>query len=179
MELKGFFSEFRLYICNELVSKIPSHSLRNFYYRKVMGFTFGHNCSVHMHCFFDCAKNIVIGKNSVINAKCRLDNRGRINIGANVSISQDVLILTADHDVASADFAGRNLSVNIGDYVWIGTRATILPGVNIGEGALIAAGAIVTKDVMPYSIVAGIPAKIIKMRRKDLTYETSYRRLFQ
>jgi len=179
MELKGFFSEIRLYICNELVSKIPSHSLRNIYYRKVMGFAFGNNCSVHMHCFFDCAKNIIIGKNSVINAKCRLDNRGRIIIGANVSISQEVLILTADHDVGSADFAGRNLTVNIEDYVWIGTRATILPGVNIGEGALIAAGAVVTKDVVPYAIVAGVPAKIIKMRRKDLTYETSYRRLFQ
>jgi len=179
MALKGFFSEFRLYLCNEWVSKIPSHSMRNFYYRKVMGFGLGEHCSIHMHCSFDCAQNITIGNNSVINAKCRLDNRGRITIGENVSISQEVLILTADHDVNSAEFQGRNLAVSIEDYVWIGTRATILPGVTVGKGALIAAGAVVTKDVLPYTIVAGVPAKIIKMRREDLNYKTEYRRLLQ
>ncbi|MEJ7560469.1 MAG: acyltransferase [Pedobacter sp.] len=144
-----------------------------------MNFNIGEHCSVHMHCSFDCAKNLSIGKNSVVNAKCRLDNRGRIVIGENVSISQEVLILTADHDVDAADFAGRSLTVHIEDYVWIGTRAIILPGITIGKGALIAAGAVVTKDVIPYAIVAGVPARVIKMRRTDLKYETKYRRLFQ
>jgi acetyltransferase-like isoleucine patch superfamily enzyme len=179
MALKEIVSEFRLYIGNEWISRIPSHRFRNFYYRKVMGFDIGKDCSIHMHCSFDCAKNLVIGTNSVINAKCRLDNRGAIRIGENVSVSQEVIILTADHDVNAADFAGRSLAVSIDDYVWIGTRATILPGVTIGKGALIAAGAMVTKDVLPYAIVAGVPAKLIKMRREDLTYETKYRRLFQ
>lgn len=177
--IKNFLSEFRIYICNEWIATFPSHRLRNFYYRSVMKFNIAESCSVHMHCVFDCAENLVMGQNSVINAKCRLDNRGGIVIGANVSISQEVLILTADHDVNAADFAGRSLAVHIEDYVWIGTRAVILPGVTIGKGALIAAGAVVTKDVIPYAIVAGVPAKVIKMRRTDLNYETKYRRLFQ
>lgn len=174
-----FFSELRIYLCNEWIAAIPSHRFRNFYYRKAMNFHMGDFSSIHMHTVFDCAKNLVIGRNTVINAKCRLDNRGGIVIGENVSISQEVLILTADHDVAAADFAGRSLPVHIEDYVWIGTRAVILPGVTIGKGALIAAGAVVTKDVIPYAVVAGVPAKLIKMRRTDLTYDTKYRRLLQ
>jgi acetyltransferase-like isoleucine patch superfamily enzyme len=176
---KTFLSELRIYICNEWIATIPSHSVRNFYYRRVMKFKFEQSCAIHMHGVFDCAENLVIGENSVINAKCRLDNRGGIFIGQNVSISQEVLILTADHDVSASDFAGRSFPVTIEDYVWIGTRAVILPGVTIGKGALIAAGAVVTKDVIPYAIVAGVPAKVIKMRRTDLNYETKYRRLFQ
>jgi acetyltransferase-like isoleucine patch superfamily enzyme len=177
--LSTFLAELRLYLSNEWISAIPSHTFRNFYYKKVMKFKVDTSCSIHMHNVFDCAANFVMGKNSVINAKCRLDNRGGIVIGENVSISQEVLILTADHDVDASDFAGRSFGVNIEDYVWIGTRAVILPGVNIGKGALVAAGAVVTKDVIPYAIVAGVPAKVIKMRRTDLTYETNYRRLFQ
>jgi acetyltransferase-like isoleucine patch superfamily enzyme len=179
MGLKEIVSELRLYIGNEWISKFPSHRVRNFYYRKIMGFKIGKDCSIHMHCAFDCAQNLVVGKNSVINSRCRLDNRGSITIGENVSISQEVIILTADHDVNAADFAGRSMEVIINDYVWIGTRATILPGITVGKGALIAAGAMVTKDVIPYAVVAGIPAKVIKMRREDLIYETKYKRLFQ
>jgi acetyltransferase-like isoleucine patch superfamily enzyme len=177
--LGSFFSEFRLYICNEWIATFPSHRVRNFYYRKVMKFDIGRNSSLHMKCTFDCASNLSIGKDSVINPRCRLDNRGKILIGNNVSISQEVIILTADHDLDTPDFAGRNLTVQIEDYVWIGTRALILPGVTIGKGALVAAGALVSKDVMPYSVVAGVPAKVIKTRRKDLNYDTSYKRLFQ
>ncbi|PTT02660.1 acyltransferase [Pedobacter sp. HMWF019] len=177
--LKGLLSEWRLYLCNEWVAGFPSQRIRNFYYRKIMHLDLGTGCSVFMHCSFDCARNLSIGANSVINQKCRLDNRGRISIGENVSISQEVLILTADHDTEAADFKGREKPVRIEDFVWIGTRAIILPGVTIGYGALIAAGAVVNKDVAPYSIVGGVPAKLLKTRRKDLNYQTKYKRLFQ
>lgn len=179
MKIKEFVSELRLYLCNEWIAKFPSHTVRDFYYKKVMKFNIGRECSIHMSTSFDCAQNFSIGTNSVINPRCRMDNRGGISIGENVSISQEVIILTADHDVDAADFAGRNKSVRIEDYVWIGTRVTILPGVTLGKGALVAAGAVVTKDVIPYGIVAGVPAKVIKMRRTDLNYRTDYRRLFQ
>lgn len=179
MKVSVFLSELRLYLCNTFVAKFPSHSIREFYYSKVMKFQLGTESSILMNCSFDCASNFKIGKNSVINPKCRLDNRGTIIIGENVSISQEVIILTADHDVDTADFAGRNKIVHIDDYVWIGTRVTILPGVTVGKGALIAAGSVVTKDVAPYTLVAGIPARFIRARRQDLSYETSYRRIFQ
>jgi len=176
---KRLLSEFRLYLCNEWIAGFPSQRIRNFYYRKVMHLSLGPGCSIFMHCSFDCAKNLSIGANSVINQKCRLDNRGGISIGENVSISQEVLILTADHDTEATDFKGREKPVHIEDFVWIGTRAIILPGVTIGYGALIAAGAVVAKDVAPYSIMGGVPAKLIKARRKDLNYQTKYKRLFQ
>ncbi|WP_333480017.1 acyltransferase [Allocoleopsis sp.] len=131
-----------------------------------------------MGAWFDAPKNFKVGKHSVINQKCRLDNRGGITIGENVSISAEVCILTADHDLQSWDFAGRTRPVHIEDYVFIGTRAVILPGVTLGKGCAVAAGAIVTKSVSPCTIVAGVPAKPIGKRQPDLQYRLSYRRLF-
>ncbi|WP_422393849.1 acyltransferase [Phormidium tenue] len=119
-----------------------------------------------------------MGENSVINQKCRIDNRGRVEIGKNVSISAEVCIITADHDLQSANFAGRIRSVLIDDYVFVGARALILPGVRLGKGSAVAAGAVVTKNVLPYTIVAGVPAKPISMREKSLNYTINYRRLF-
>ena len=108
-----------------------------------------------------------------------MDNKSSIAIGNNVSISQEVMVLSADHDPDSPVFKSRDLPVIINDYVFIGTRAMILPGVTIGEGAVIAAGAVVTKDVAPYTIVGGVPAKFIRTRPKGLSYQLSYRRLLQ
>lgn len=144
-----------------------------------MEFTIGKHSTFFMRCVFDFKKGLIIGENSVVNARCRIDNRGGVRIGDNVSISSDVTILTADHDMDSPTFAGRNRPVIIGDYVWVGTAAMIMPGVSIGKGAVIAAGSIVTKNVAPYHVVAGIPAKFIKERKRDLIYKASYKRLFQ
>lgn len=171
-------SELRLYLCNEWISCIPGYWLRHCYYRVLMKFELGAGCSVMMHTRFDQAGNLVIGQNSVINQRCRLDSRGGLFIGCNVSVSEEVTILTADHDAGSAGFEGRVRPVKIGDRVWIGTRVLILPGVTVGEGALIAAAAVVTRDVDPYTVVAGVPARQIGTRRSDLIYETRYRRLF-
>ncbi len=183
MGLKKILPEFRLYVCNEWVSCFPSHRFRNWFYRRVMGFANDHVSSVFMHCRFDCAKNLTIGKYSVVNARCRLDNRGEIIIGNNVSISSDVIILTADHELDDETGGYNRLQkVVIEDKVFIGTRAMVLPGVIIGQGAQIAAGSVVTRSVPPYSVYGGVPAKLIKMRDKD-TVECGnnllYRRMFQ
>lgn len=172
-------SELRLYFVNEWVSNIPSHTFRNWVYRRIMGFNLSKRCAILMHCTFDCAKGLTVGEGSTINSKCRLDNRGGIQIGEKVSISQEVIVLTADHDLNSPDFEGRSREVVIEDYVWIGTRAIILPGCTLGKGAVIAAGAVVTKDVPPYAVVAGTPARVVKMRNKEMNYDPLYKRLFQ
>lgn len=177
--MKNSLSELRLYICNHWISGIPSHTFRLWFYRKVMKFSIGSGSSVLLNCSFDCTKSFKIGQNSVVNGNCRMDTRGGIVIGNNVSISSDVIILTADHDMNTADFSGRNRQVVIDDFVWIGTRAMILPGVKIGKGAVVAAGSVVVKDVESYNVVGGIPAKLIKKRNKNLEYTTNYRRLFQ
>jgi acetyltransferase-like isoleucine patch superfamily enzyme len=172
-------SELRLYICNEIVSALPSHRIRHWFYSKVMKFALHPHCSVFMHCSFDCAAGLVVGEYTVIHSKCRLDSRGGLFIGSRVSISQDVIVLTADHIVNSENFEGRTRQVVIEDYAWIGTRATILPGVRIGKGAVVAAGAVVIKDVDDYSIVGGVPAKLIGTRSHNLNYGEVYTRLFQ
>jgi maltose O-acetyltransferase len=128
--------------------------------------------------WLDTRGNLTIGENSVINQRCRLDNRGGIEIGANVSISAEVHIITADHDVQHPACIGRVAKVVIEDYVFIGSRATILPGITVGKGAVVAACACVTKDVPPFSVVGGVPAKVFKARNQNLDYKTRYDRHF-
>jgi maltose O-acetyltransferase len=177
--LKSFFAELRLYSCNHIVSNIPSRRLRQLFYQKVMGFKLGVNTSIFLKCRFDCARGLTIGSPSVINQGCRLDCRGGIMIGNNVSISEEVCILTADHDPALPDFGGRLRPVKIEDHVFIGTRAMILPGVTLHQGAIVAAGAVVSRDVQAFDIVAGVPAHSIGTRNPVISYKAEYSRFFQ
>lgn len=166
--------EAQLYLCNRLISKIPSHRLRLTFYRMMMGFRIGSNSYIFMDAWFDTPGKFKIGDNSVVNQKCRLDNRGGLTIGNKVSVSSEVCILTADHDPASPEFAGRLAPVVLEDYTFVGTRAIIMPGVTIHRGAVVAAGAVVTKDVPAFTVVAGIPARPIKERCRDLSYTVDY-----
>lgn len=179
MGLRILLSEFRIYCCNFIFNKIPFHFIRLFFYRSVMKFQVGSGSSIGLKTRCDTTEGLILGKNSVINGNCRLDTRGRIIIGDNVSISEDVIILTVDHDMNKKDFSGRKRGVEVDDYVFIGTRAMILPGVKIGRGAIIAAGALVTKDVPEFSVYAGVPAKFVKQRPENLNYSASYKRLFK
>ena len=115
-------------------------------------------------------KGLEIGEGSSIGPKVLLDARKGIKLGRNVTIAYEAIIWTLHHDYNSSDFRSIGSSVEVGDYVWICSRTIILPGVKIGEGAVIASGAVVTKDVEPYTIVGGIPAKKIGYRNKDLSY---------
>ncbi len=87
-----------------------------------------------------------------------------VTIGCNVVVNDDVVLLTGTHDIASPVFAQTNKAIVIGDYAWICTGALILPGVKIGKGAVVAAGAVVSKNVEPYTVVGGNPAVYIKDR---------------
>ena len=100
-----------------------------------------------------------------------MDGRDKLTIGNHVDIASEVMIYNCQHDVQSPDFKAVCAPVEIGDYVFIGPRAIILPGVNIKKGAVIGAGAVVTKDVDEFAIVGGVPAKPIKERIKDLNYK--------
>jgi acetyltransferase-like isoleucine patch superfamily enzyme len=177
--IRRYLSEFRIYICNNLTNKFPSHRFRKLFYSYAMNFEIGNQSTIHMNCTFDCAGGLSIGTQSVINAKCRIDTRGQIKIGNKTVVSQEVIILTADHDMDTPGFVGREKPVIIDDYVWIGTRAMILPGITIGRGAVVGAGSIVTKDVAAYTVVAGVPAKFMRMRSTELDYNPYYKRLFQ
>lgn len=91
-------------------------------------------------------------------------------MGDDISIGPEAAVLTLSHDPQSAQFSDKGGAVEIGDRAWIAFRAIILPGVTIGEGAVVAAGSVVTKDVPPFTIVAGVPAKEIGKRNADLNY---------
>ena len=87
-------------------------------------------------------------------------------------------IVTGGHHLNSPTFAGKYMPIEIGDYAWLGIGCTILQGVKIGKGAVVCAGAVVTSDVEPYAVVAGIPAKKIKERTHDLSYKCKWNILF-
>ncbi len=116
----------------------------------------------------DFGKNITFGKDVFVNAGCRFQDQGGIRIGDGVMIGHNVVIATINHDL-DPKMARKNryAPVTVCDHAWIGSNATILPGVTVGEWAVVAAGAVVTKDVEPYTVVGGVPAKVIKRIARD------------
>lgn len=117
-----------------------------------------------------------IGYGTIIGDNTLLDARQGLTIGRNVNLSSNVSIYTLQHDhrdpyFGCFDSKDRKMSVEIDDRSWLGSNVIILPGVHIGEGAVCCAGCVVTKDVAPYDVVAGIPAKKVGERPKVLKYE--------
>ena len=154
----------------KIVGFVPSHHIRRFFYR-ISGISIGSGSPNHMGAVFYDPKNIKIGKDSIIGEGAVLDGRDKLIIGNHVDIASEVMIYNAQHDVQSADFHAITAPVIIEDYVFIGPRAIILPGVKIKKGAVIGAGAVVTKDVEEFTIAGGVPAKEIKKRTTDLKYK--------
>ena len=174
MNLRVFAGGFLSYSYNNLVSHFPSHNLRASYLQRYLA-QVGQQTSVQMKCRFLNGRKVFFGDRNVINFGCLFDGRHyQIKTGSDVSIGPEATILTLGHDPQSPDFSDKGGDVIIGDHVWIAYRAIILPGVTIGDGAIIGAGSVVTKDVEPYTIVAGNPAKFIKHRNPDLNYQLNY-----
>jgi maltose O-acetyltransferase len=107
---------------------------------------------------------LTVGERTKINRGCCLDGRGRLVIGNDVSVSADVAIITTQHQWRAPGFVLESRDVVIEDHVWIGMRATILPGTTIGRGAVVAAGAVVSGTVPPMTVVAGVPARPVAER---------------
>lgn len=175
MNPKVFAGGVIAYLYNEWIGHFPASWLRIAFLHSYLA-SLGENCDVQMRCRFLNGRKISIGDRNVINFGCLFDGRKyRIHTGRNVSIGPEATILTLGHDPQSPTFEDKGGDVIVEDHAWIAYRALILPGVAIGEGAIVAAGAVVTKDVEPFSIVAGNPAKKIGERNEDLTYEIKFR----
>lgn len=140
-------------------------------YRRFLRLDLAPTAKIHKGLEVRSGRNVRIGPGTVIGQDALLDGRQGICLGENVNLSGEVAIFTLQHDVSSPDFSAIGGPVTVGDRAWLSFRTTILPGVTIGEGAVVAAGAVVTKDVPAYTIVAGIPAKVIASRPHDLTYD--------
>ena len=164
--LKAFCLE---YCVNDILPHIPFWCIRRWYLR-LCGARIGKGSFVMKKNYLLNPNRLTMGTYSHVNRGCTIDCRGNIVIGDNVSISHGVYIMTGSHDHQAKDFIGRFLPITIEDYVWIGVGAVILQNVHIGKGAVICAGAVVTKDVGDYEIVGGVPAKKIGERTEDLDY---------
>lgn len=143
---------------------VPSHHFRRFIYR-LGGLKIGKGSTLHTEIKFYNGHNITIGKDTIVGEGTVLDGRDKLTIGDHVDIATEVMIYNCEHDVSDPSFIAKSGSVEIEDYVFIGPRAIILPGVKIGKGAVVGAGAVVTKDVSEYAIVGGVPAITIGERK--------------
>jgi acetyltransferase-like isoleucine patch superfamily enzyme len=132
-----------------------------------------HHAELHVYNFRDLPDaGIKIGKQSLVGEFCVIRGPGGVEIGDRVYLSPGVHIYSSDHvfddpDICFVDQGVTMQGVTIEDECWIGAKAVILDGVTVGERSVVAAGAVVTKDVPPYSLVAGVPARVIRDLRKE------------
>jgi len=162
------------YLYNDWVGILPSRRIRKFYLSFWLG-RLGKGSSVMMNVRFLNGRKIHIGQRNVINRGCVLDGRRyTISTGDDVSIGPETVILTLGHDPMCPNFSDRGADVVIGNRAWIGYRALILPGVTLGEGCVVGAGSVVAKNVDPYTVIAGNPAKRIRERSRAMRYELDY-----
>ena len=170
---------FRDYVIREWLLYVPFHVFRKSIIKLICKHI-GSHTNFLMGVELRVPKNISIGNNSVINKRVLLDARGgQILIGNNVDIAQETNIWTLEHNVHDDFHRTKGGDVIIEDYVWIASRVTILPGVTIGKGAVIASNSVVTKDVPSMAIVGGIPAKVIGERKSKLKYTLNYQPWFR
>lgn len=135
--------------------------------RALLSRLFGHDVDSSLRVFppfyTDFGKNIHIGKNVFINACCHFQDHGGVTLGDGCQIGHNVVFATLNHGMAPEDRGTTYPApIRLGKNVWVGSNATILQGVSIGDNSIVAAGAVVTRDVPENVIVAGVPAKIIK-----------------
>lgn len=173
------------YVTNHVICHIPSYTLRQAWYRRILGWNIGPGVHILMGQYVQMAgarssgRKVAIGKGSIINQNCLLYVTGGLIIGEGVSISAGVWLVTGSHDIDDPQFPAFFKPIVIGNHVWIGMRATVLAGVTIGEGAVIMAGAVVTRDVPPFAIVGGVPARVVKYRKQQELSYPLYHQLFE
>ena len=131
----------------------------------------GTDVRIHGYCTVVGKDKLVLGDHVRIGTNCYLFALGGIFIGNNTQLSRDITIYSANHNYEGTaipyDASYLKKEVRIEDSVWIGMNAQILPGVTIGRGAIVGMGSVVTRDVPPYAIVGGNPAKVIKTRDQN------------
>jgi acetyltransferase-like isoleucine patch superfamily enzyme len=148
----------------KLTGYIPVHAIRLLLYKYLFRIDVPFDVIIDGRIKFNEPSGVHIGHHSIIGGHASLDGRRGIFVGSNVNIAGEVMILTLQHDITLPDFGTKGGAIHIDDWAYIGPRVIILPGVRIGVGGVVAAGAVVTKDVEPWTMVGGVPAKFIKRR---------------
>jgi acetyltransferase-like isoleucine patch superfamily enzyme len=162
---------------NMFITYIPSHTVRLGFLR-LFGATIGKGASIMRGTTILDIEFLTLDEGSTVGNRCLLDSRAGLYIGKHVTIASDVHILGGGHDINHPDFLPIPIPTVIEDYVWIASRAMVLPSF-IHRGAVVAAHALVIKDVGELEVVGGSPAKVITKRNPDaLQYTATFRPLF-
>jgi len=152
------------------IGHLPSHVLRTFFYRRA-GMTIGRRSYIYSGAEVRNPKGAVIGDDVIIGHHAVLDGRSGLHIGNNVNLSTGVWIWTVQHDHQSETFASKGAPVKVGSNAWLSARVIVLLGIEIGERAVVAAGAIVTKSLEAAGIYGGVPARKIGSRDISIKYQ--------
>lgn len=169
----GFLGGFIWYFTNSILSSFPSRKVR-YYGLKFLGMKLAKNVRFYQGYHIRNPKQIEIEEGVSVGPKVLLDGRMGLKIGKNAVLGYECIIWTLNHDYNDIYFCGKGAPVEIGANSWICSRSIIMPGIKIGEGAVVASGAVVTHDVAPYTIVGGVPAKVIGTRQKN-DYKYGYK----
>lgn len=162
--INNWIDSFTWLLLNNVFSSFPSQTIR-IAFLKFMGAKIAKGVAVYGGSEFRNPYGLNIGTGSSIGHKAVLDARKGLIIGNNVTLATEVMIWSLHHDYNDPHFKSVGGPVIIHDYAWLGSRCIILPNVTIGQGAIVAAGAVVAKDVLPYTVVGGVPAKVISHRK--------------
>lgn len=155
---------------NVVINKIPSRHVRKWFYQ-LLGADIGNGTFLCRRVEVLLPMGLKLADSVAVGWFAELDARGGITIGHDTNISSHVKLITGSHDIDDPDFTADFRPINIGHHCWIGTGAIVLQGVNIGDGAVVAAGAVVTKDIPPFEVWGGVPAKYIKDRPQNMLYK--------
>jgi putative colanic acid biosynthesis acetyltransferase WcaF len=165
----------RSYVLNHIVTRVPLIGMRMWLFEMLhVQMEDRERTTILLGTRMWMPENVSIGADSVIGRECRVEAGGGVSIGRSVNISSGVRLQTGSHDILGANFAARYRPIVIGDFCWICEAATIIGGVSIGDGAVVMAGAVVSQDVAPWSIVGGVPARPIG-ERPPATYANNWR----
>lgn len=150
-------------IINRTLFRIMPNAVRILILR-IFGAHIGGKCLIYSSTKIYVPWNLIIGDAVCVGPRVEVYNKGVITMGSGVVVSQDAYLCTASHDIADPRMGLVLKPIAIGDDVWIAAKATVLPGVTIGDGAVVGACAVVAKDIPPWSVVGGNPSRVIRMR---------------
>jgi len=173
-----FFGCFYLATWNWIFSYIPSYLLRGIILRRFYGVKMGRNVNVHIGVKFLKPWGVTIGDNVNIQMGSFIDGRGGVVIGDNVDITLYVKLLSQQHDMQDGLYTTISLPISIANNCVIGSYSLLLPGVSLGEGAVIGAGSVVPKSIPEWSIAVGNPCVVKKKRNSAIQYQVGYKRFF-
>lgn len=160
----------RWWIINVIISCFPGNGFRKLFL-KLFGMKIGDKVNVHEGFHIRNPKGIVLESGVNIGPKVLLDGRKGLRVKKNAVIAYEAIIWTLNHDYNDVYFRGEGKPVTIGEYAWICSRAIVMPGVHVGNYAVVASNAVVTKDVPEFAVVAGVPARIVGYREtKEYKY---------